>query len=82
MPIFEYVCGECDKEFELLVLHDERVKCPSCDSDHLSKLYSRFGLGASTSDQKYESLPNIKADAAAHLLRAAAKIRKRKFTQS
>jgi putative FmdB family regulatory protein len=61
MPIFEYVCDVCDKEFELLVSRDEQVNCPSCNSDRLSKLYSRFGLGASSSDQKYESLPMYKA---------------------
>ena len=59
MPIFEYVCNDCNKEFELLVSRDENVNCPSCSSEHLSKLYSRFGLGA-TSDQKYESLPVYK----------------------
>jgi putative FmdB family regulatory protein len=31
MPIFDFVCSECDKEFEDLVLRpDEEVKCPVC----------------------------------------------------
>jgi putative FmdB family regulatory protein len=60
MPIFEYVCNDCNKEFELLISRDERVSCPSCSSDRLSKQYSRFGLGATTSGQKYKSLPMYK----------------------
>ena len=42
MPIFEYRCKECDKEFETLILGRERPHCPSCRSAKLEKLLSTF----------------------------------------
>jgi putative FmdB family regulatory protein len=43
MPIFEYQCGSCGKEFELLVKrYDEGVKCPECGSAEVEKLFSPF----------------------------------------
>jgi putative FmdB family regulatory protein len=44
MPIFEYVCDDCQKPFERLVQKDEKVECPCCHGDHLSKQYSTFGM--------------------------------------
>ncbi|OFV92714.1 MAG: hypothetical protein A3H28_09920 [Acidobacteria bacterium RIFCSPLOWO2_02_FULL_61_28] len=33
MPIFEYVCEECRRPFEKLVLkREETISCPSCGS--------------------------------------------------
>jgi putative FmdB family regulatory protein len=32
MPLYEYVCTDCDNEFEALVKHDEQAECPSCES--------------------------------------------------
>ena len=32
MPIFEYVCNACQKEFEEIVLGDEQPVCPGCGS--------------------------------------------------
>jgi putative FmdB family regulatory protein len=41
MPIFEYRCGSCGTEFELLVLHSSAPpRCPACDSAELEKLMS------------------------------------------
>ena len=42
MPIFEYRCKECEKEFETLVMGRERPACPSCRSSRLEKLLSTF----------------------------------------
>lgn len=42
MPIFEYRCQRCDKEFEALVLGKERPQCPSCNGSKLEKLLSSF----------------------------------------
>ena len=33
MPIFEYVCGECNHRFELLVYGSTQAACPKCQ-DH------------------------------------------------
>ena len=30
MPIYEYACHDCGREFETLVRGDEQPKCPKC----------------------------------------------------
>lgn len=40
MPIYEYVCGSCHSEFELLVRGDEQPACPQCSSRRLEKQWS------------------------------------------
>ena len=42
MPLFEYACKECDKEFELLVRGSETPACPSCHSTELQRRLSVF----------------------------------------
>ncbi len=42
MPIFEYHCMKCDKEFELLVFGNEKVTCPTCNGKKVKKLLSSF----------------------------------------
>ena len=42
MPIFEYSCKSCGKEFEALVRsHDPAPACPACSGADLEKLISR-----------------------------------------
>ena len=59
MPIYEYICEDCRQPFEKLVQKEEKIECPSCHSEHLSKQYSRFGMN--TSSEKYPSLPQLKS---------------------
>lgn len=40
MPLYEYVCGNCDEEFELLIRGEEKPTCPSCESTQLERLLS------------------------------------------
>jgi putative FmdB family regulatory protein len=42
MPIFEYHCNECDKDFEILLIGDEEVSCPDCAGRNLRRLVSTF----------------------------------------
>jgi putative FmdB family regulatory protein len=42
MPLFEYACKECDKEFELLVRGSETPECPSCHGTDLQRRLSVF----------------------------------------
>jgi putative FmdB family regulatory protein len=52
MPIFEYVCQECQHEFEALVFGRDKAKCPKCESKKLSSQLSVFAVaskGASNS---------------------------------
>ena len=45
MPIFEYVCGECNHRFELLVYGSTEAACPKCNTTKLEKQISSFGVG-------------------------------------
>jgi putative FmdB family regulatory protein len=40
MPIFEYTCKSCGREFELLVRPGSELVCPGCASAELEKLTS------------------------------------------
>ncbi|MBI1311289.1 zinc ribbon domain-containing protein [bacterium] len=40
MPIFEYVCASCSREFETLVRRGEQPVCPECGASDVSKLFS------------------------------------------
>jgi len=45
MPIFEFVCAECGKPFEMLVLYSSRAEeatCPECHSQNVTKKISSF----------------------------------------
>jgi putative FmdB family regulatory protein len=44
MPIFEYKCGNCEKEVSVLVKNSSQknIKCPECGSKKLKKLISSF----------------------------------------
>ena len=50
MPLFEYLCKDCNKPFEAFVTAERAPSCPSCSGGNLSKLLSRLGMvGASAS---------------------------------
>lgn len=41
MPLYEYLCRNCDKEVEVLVRSsEERAECPDCGGGKLTKLLS------------------------------------------
>jgi putative FmdB family regulatory protein len=45
MPIYEYRCHVCNKDFEYLVFRDqEAVECPSCKSPDVDRLMSACGF--------------------------------------
>jgi putative FmdB family regulatory protein len=49
MPIYEYRCKKCKKEFEALVRADDPVACPACSSKRVEKLLSTFSAVATGS---------------------------------
>ena len=46
MPIFEYVCCECNHRFELLIQGSAEAVCPKCQTSKVDKQFSAFGVGA------------------------------------
>ena len=50
MPIFEYECRACGREFEQLVRTGDVPACPSCTSRDLKKLLSLSAI--STADMR------------------------------
>lgn len=50
MPIFEYACGACKKEFEELVFGEQTPACPHCGSDKVVKLMSASAIKTEGND--------------------------------
>ena len=48
MPIYEYACHQCGREFETLVRSGTVADCPSCHSTDLEKKLSVFATAVST----------------------------------
>ena len=49
MPIYEYMCNACGKDFETLVMGSFKPQCPSCESGDLSRLMSKCGFVSKSS---------------------------------
>ena len=47
MPIFEYLCKECNRRFEAIVRGSEAPECPGCRSKHLDQQLSSFAVAGS-----------------------------------
>ena len=48
MPIYEYACHQCGREFETLVRSGTVADCPDCHSTDLEKKLSVFATAVST----------------------------------
>ena len=57
MPIFEYHCSKCDKDFEVLVLGNDKVTCPTCNGKKVKK---RIDTGIVMATREYINNPKIK----------------------
>ena len=45
MPVYDYICKQCDKEFEKVLTlkeHEEQVRCPSCGSTDVEQAVVPF----------------------------------------
>jgi putative FmdB family regulatory protein len=43
MPLYDYKCSDCNKEFEVLVKNsNEKVDCTECGSSNIKRVYSSF----------------------------------------
>ena len=53
MPIYEYVCMECESHFEELVRNGEAVNCPDCDASNVRKQLSVFATHGTAEQPSY-----------------------------
>ena len=53
MPIFEYVCRECEHHFEAIVMGSKAAKCPKCESKKLEQQLSRFAVQGKSSGDSF-----------------------------
>ena len=54
MPIYEYQCMACERQFQSLVMKnedEESLLCPECSSPNLKKLISRVAYHVSEGDR-------------------------------
>ena len=51
MPIYEYVCMECESHFEELVRNGEEPDCPDCSSANVRRQFSVFAMSGGTAEQ-------------------------------
>jgi putative FmdB family regulatory protein len=57
MPIFEYICRDCQQHFETLVTADRKPSCPACHGESLDKQLSVFAVSARDQSAASEVAP-------------------------
>jgi putative FmdB family regulatory protein len=58
MPIFEYLCRECNQRFETLVYGSQKPECPHCGGRKLEPQLSVFAVsGKSSAAGKSAAVP-------------------------
>jgi putative FmdB family regulatory protein len=56
MPIFEYVCKDCQHAFEALVFGKQKAECPKCQSKKLEPQLSVFAVSAKSGTGAHPSI--------------------------
>lgn len=50
MPLYEYICRDCQRQFETLVTRERQPECPACHSQALDKQLSVFAVSTRGGD--------------------------------
>ena len=58
MPMFEYQCQDCSRQFEAFVTKDRTPACPSCHGTELRKLLSSPGMVGTAAPRETGSFPS------------------------
>jgi putative FmdB family regulatory protein len=53
VPIYEYVCMECESHFEELVRNGEEPDCPDCSASNVRKQFSVFATLGTAAQPTY-----------------------------
>src|SRR4051812_44597461 len=57
MPLFEYDCRDCGRQFEYLTRQDQSPSCPACHGVDLQKRLSVFAAQSDSPAKSFKSLP-------------------------
>jgi len=52
VPIFSYVCKDCDEKFDLFLQgseKDDKLVCKKCGGKNIQRIFSSFGIGSKSS---------------------------------
>ena len=58
MPLFEYECRGCGRQFEYLTREGRSPACPSCQGVDLQKLLSVFAAQSDSPAKSFKSMPS------------------------
>jgi putative FmdB family regulatory protein len=61
MPLFEYACRGCGRQFEAFVTADRSASCPACEGTDLQKLLSAPGMVGTGGRREHEAIPACRA---------------------
>jgi putative FmdB family regulatory protein len=53
MPIYEYVCMECESHFEELIRAGEQPDCPDCGASNVRKQFSVFATHGTAAEPSF-----------------------------
>lgn len=45
MPLFDFICKECETRYEDLIRGDEKSACPRCESQQVERQLPVFAVG-------------------------------------
>jgi putative FmdB family regulatory protein len=57
MPLFEYACRGCGRQFEAFVTATRTPICPACEGADLQKLFSTPGMVGTAGRKETEAIP-------------------------
>lgn len=51
MPVYAFVCGKCDHNFDVLTSYSNKkhIACPSCGSQEIKETFRGYGSGVQAS---------------------------------
>lgn len=55
MPLYEYACRDCGRQFEYLTRSGQTPSCPSCQSESLDKQMSVFAVNANAPAPRFNA---------------------------